>query len=56
MYITERVDTHRHTSVGAAQQRAKRDIPLLPLTKASPYDLRLVPLTYSSVFSRAMFM
>lgn len=30
--------------------------PLLPRTKASPYSLRLVPLTNSCVFSSAMFM
>ena len=44
------------------RQRKLRDgatvvqIPLFPLTNASPYDRLSCPLTYSSVFSRAMFM
>ena len=31
-------------------------LPLFPLTKASPYERRNFPSTYSSVFSREMFM
>ena len=48
MYITAKL-----ANVAAARES---NSPLFPRTKASPYSRRLAPLTYSSVFSNAMFM
>lgn len=54
MYMTRR---HcNQPTVLLEMERFMRDLPLLPLTKASPYDRLFWPLTYSSVFSSAMFM